>query len=89
MNSLIRTVALNTFGPLDSVDSSQMAPFPTVFALQYVRVHIGLPNCCDKAFNIKLFVDKTFGLRTTLRIPDVDSYNKYIQFGRDLDNSRF
>ena len=42
MNSLVKTIAFHTFGPLDPVHTSYIAPFPTVFILQYTRFMFAL-----------------------------------------------
>ena len=40
------------------------------------------------ATNVKEFVDQNLGIRATLRIPNVNSDNSYVRFGRNFDNMR-
>ena len=89
VNSLIKTIALNTFCLLDSANSSQMPPFPTIFALWYSRIHICSPNCYDETTNVKSSVNETFGLWAALRVPYIDLNDWHVWLGRDFDDSRF
>jgi len=50
-----------------------VAPFPTVFALWYTRVHVGITNCGNEASYIESSVDEALGLGPALSIPDVNS----------------
>jgi len=43
-------------------------------------------NSCNKISYIEATVNEFLSICTTLRIPDVDLYNSYIQFGRDFDD---
>ena len=81
VNSLIRTIALNTFGFLYSANSSQMAPLPTIFALWYSRIHVCSSNCNDETSNIKSSVDENFGLKPALRVLYIDPNDKHVRLG--------
>ena len=85
MNGLVRTIALNIFGPLNSTHTSYMVPFPAVFTLWHSRVHICTTNCSDKAAYVKPSVNETLGFDTTLHVPYIDPYNKHVQLRGDLD----
>ena len=75
VNSLVGIVALNAFSPLNSTDFCWVAPFPTIFALQYARVYVGPTNCCNETSYIKPSIDNTFGFHPALRISDVNLDN--------------
>ena len=77
--SLIRTIALDTLGALDTAGHSCMFPLPTSFVLRDTRIHIGSSNSCDKPPYIKTSVNKTFSLTTTLNIPNVNPNNRHIR----------
>jgi len=84
MNRLVGTIALNTFGPLNSTHTSSVALFPAVFTLWHTRVHVYTANCGNKAAYIEPSVDKALGFGTTLHIPYINSYNGHIRLREDF-----
>ena len=58
-----------------------MAPLPTIFVLEDIRVYV----CSSDGHNITVYIEvsinKTFSLTTTLYILDINSNYGHIQFG--------
>ena len=86
---LVRSIALYTFQALNSARESQTISFSTVFTLRNTRVYISHSNCCNIPSDIKIPINKTFSLDSTLGIPNVDPYDHYIRLGRYFDYPQF
>ena len=83
----VRTIAFDAFGTLDSTWKCWVSPFPAVFALRNAGVHVGSPNGCNEAANIKAPIDKHFCVRATLDVPDIQPNNCHVRFRRYFDYS--
>ena len=62
-----------------------MLLFLAILVLRYTRIYIGTSDHSDIAFYIEASIDKTFCIVITLDVPDINLYNGYVRFGRDLD----
>jgi len=76
---LVRAIALDILRALDSIGYCYMFPSPTIFALRNIRVHVGFSNGGNKLLYIKTLVNKTFGLTSTLNIPNINPDNQYVR----------
>lgn len=85
----VGSIALDILWILDSTWKSWVTPSPAVFTLCDSRVCISSPNCCNVPSDIEAPIDKTFGLYTTLSIPDVNPDDHHVWFGRHFDYSWF
>jgi len=63
--------------------------FPAVFALEDAWIHIATAHGSNKPSNVKSSVNERFGLKATLRVPYIDTYDGHVRFWRDLYNSWF
>ena len=87
--SLVRAIALDTSGALDTAWHSSMSPSPKILALGDTWIHISSLNSCDKSFYIKAPINKTFSLTTALNISNFNPNNQHIELGWNFDDSRF
>jgi len=76
--SEMQTITFCTFKTLDATNPSQMPPFPTVFALRDIRIHIGTSYHSNNVSNIELPVDYFLSIITILIIPYVDPDDGHI-----------
>ena len=67
----VRTIALDAFCLLDSVQESHMPPFLAVLALGHARVYVCLSDGNNIVFYVETSVNETFHLTSTLNISDV------------------
>jgi len=70
--SLVRTIALDISGALDTAEHSHMFPSPAVLALRNSQIHISSSNSCNEPPYIKASVNKTLSLTAALNIPNVN-----------------
>jgi len=77
--SLVRAIALDVLGALDMAGHSCMSLSPAILTLKDARAYVGSSNSCNKPFYIETPVNKTFGLTSTLNIPDVNPNNQHIR----------
>jgi len=80
MNCLIRSIALDTLGPLDMTNTYCIFPLPTVLTLWDTWVHISTTYHGNETPYIKVMIYDSFGLGTILSVPYVDLYDGHIQF---------
>jgi len=73
--SLVRAIALDALGALDTAGHSHMFPSPAILVLRNARIYVSSSNGCNKPFYIETPVNKTFSLTSTLNIPDVNPNN--------------
>ena len=73
--SLVKAIALDTLGALDTAEHSCMFPSPAILTLRDTKVYIGFSNSRNKSSYIETPVNKTFSLTSTLNIPDVNPNN--------------
>ena len=85
----MRTVAFDTFWSLASAWECCVTPLPTIFALQYARVHVGFPNGCNITSNVETSVNEHLGITATLDVPDIYPNNWHVRFRRNLYYSWF
>jgi len=85
----VRSVVLYAFWALNSARESWMTPFPTVFTLRNTRVYISHSYHCNIPSDIETLIYKAFSLDSTLGIPNVNSHNHHIKFGRYFDHPWF
>ena len=78
VDCLMGTIALNTFGPLDTTNTCYMPPFPTVFTLQDTWVHICTTYYSNETSHVKLLVNDQFGLGTILCVPDINPNDGHV-----------
>jgi len=81
-------IVFNTFGPMHVTHKSHVSLFPTILALRDTWVYICFLNCCNVTSNIEASVDDAFSLGTTFRVPDIDTDDSHVRFGRCFDNMR-
>jgi len=79
MGDKVRTIALHTFGPLNVVYASCVAPFPTVLALKNSWIHVSSIDSSDIASYVEVSVDDFFSVGPILSIPNVDPDYCHIQ----------
>jgi len=79
--SLVRAIALDALGALNTVGHSHMSPLPAILALRDARVHVGSSNSHNKPPYIETPVNKTFSLASALNIPDINPNNQHIRLG--------
>ena len=84
----MRTVTLNAFGPLNSVQKYRVTPPPTILTLEDFWVYVCSSNGNDVVAYVEVPVDKHFGIVTTLYILYINPDDCYIRFWGDFDNSR-
>ena len=72
VNGLIGPITLNAFGLLDTTNTGCVSPFPAIFALQDIWIHIYSTYSSNKASNIEVSVDNCLSFGTVLCIPDFD-----------------
>ena len=82
-------VVLNVFGLLDSIQECGMTPFPAIFTLWNLRVHISISNSCNEPTDVEALVNKSLGFTVTLDIPYIDPNNRHVWFRRHFDNTWF
>ena len=87
--SLVRAIAFDAFGLLDTVGQSCMFPSLTVLALRNSWIHIGFSNCCNKPPYIKAPVYKTLSLTATLNVPNVNPNDQHIRLRWNLNDAWF
>ena len=78
MFNFMRTIILNVFKTMYLTHKSHVALF---LALWDTRVYIYVLNSCNMPTNIKMSVNKTLGLGTTLSILYINLDHYYIRFG--------
>ena len=86
---LVRAIALDVLGALNTAWHGSMSPSPTILVLRDIWVHIGSLNSSNKSSYIKAPINKTFSLTTTLNVPDINPNNYYIRLRRNFDNLWF
>jgi len=89
VDSLIQAVIFDVLCLLDFANTCSVALFPAIFALGDAWVHISTMNSCDESSYVELLVNEGFSFGATLSILDVDPYDGYVGFWRDLDYSGF
>jgi len=57
-----------------------MALLLVIFVLRNTGVYISIINSGDVTINIEIFIKKHFYIQAILKIPDISSYNYYVQF---------
>jgi len=72
------SIALDTSQALSSASKSSMSLLSAIFTLGDSRVHICAKNSGNIVFYIKISVNQTFSIATTLDISYVQPYNCYI-----------
>ena len=75
----MRAITLYVFSLLDSIYTSCMFPFQTIFALENSQIHIYASNSKNIATNVKAPVNETLSFGTSLNIPDIDPNDGYIR----------
>jgi len=86
---LVRAVAFNTFGPLDTARESRVALFPAILALENSGIHVGTSYHGDVVPHIEAPVDKKLGVMATLYVPNVNPNDGHVGLWGDFDNSWF
>ena len=89
VNGLMWAIVFDTFHPLYSTNTSSVTPFLAVFTLGDAWIHVATTYSSNEPSNVKSLVNEEFGLRATLRIPYIDTYDGHVGFWRDLYNSWF
>ena len=79
--SLVRVIALDVLGVLDTAGHSHVFPSPAILVLRDARIHVGSSNGCNKPPYIEIPVNKTFSLTSALNIPDINPNNRHIRLG--------
>ena len=74
----MKATIFNTSCTLNSACTYSMTLFPIILTLWNFRVHISTTNASNIPTNIETFVNKSFGLHTTLDILNVDPNDQYI-----------
>ena len=74
----MRTIALDTFGTLNTTNSHSISLFPAVFTLQDIWVHIHTMYCNNETFHIEVLVDNRFDFETILSVPNINPNNGHI-----------
>ena len=87
VNCLMRTIALDIFGTLNTTNSHSVFPFPAVFTLWDIWVYICTMYYNNETSYIEVSVDDRFGFGTVLSVPNIDPNNGHIWFQRNFDNS--
>ena len=87
--SLVRAIALDVLGALDTAGHSHMSPLPAILVLRNARIYVGSSNGCNKPSYIETPVNKTFSLTSTLNILDVNPNNWHIRLGWHFDDTQF
>ena len=77
--SLMRAIALDALGALDTAGHSCMSPSLAILTLRDAKVYVGSSNSCNKLPYIEIPINKTFSLTSALNIPDVNPNNQYIR----------
>ena len=85
----MRTNAFDILRSLDSAKKHRMIPFPTVFTLRYIQIHVSTLNSSNVLANIEALVNESFSFATALNIPNIYPDNGYVQLRQDLDDSWF
>ena len=75
---LVRSVALNTFGLLDSTREHRVILFLAIFTLQNPRVHVSTSNSHNELTNVEASVNEGLGFTATLDIPYIDPNDHYV-----------
>ena len=84
----VRTITLDVFGPLNSVQKCRVAPPPTILVLGDSWVHVCSSNGSDVVAYIEVSVDKHFSIADTLYIPYINPDDCHIGFWKDFDDLR-
>jgi len=74
----VRPVVLNVFGLLDSIQECGMTPFPAIFTLWNLRVHISTSNSYNEPTDVEALVNKSLGFTVTLDIPYINPNNRHV-----------
>ena len=66
MLNQVRTIILNIFYFLDSINNSRVSPFPVFLVLESTRVYIYILNHGNIVANVEAMIDEPFSINTTL-----------------------
>ena len=69
---LVRSITFNIPRSLSPADESNMSLFLAVLVLEDTRIHIGSSYHGNVTSYVKASINKHFGSRTTLEIPDIN-----------------
>ena len=86
---LVWSIALDTFHSMCMTWEHNVFPLPTILVLRYAWIHICTLDSYNLATHIKVPVNDTFSLRTTLSILNINPNNSYIWFWWSFDNMEF
>jgi len=75
---LVRPVALDTFGPLDSTRECGVTSFPAIFTLWNPRVHVSTSNSRNELTDVEASVNEGLGFTATLSILYIDPNDCYV-----------
>jgi len=74
----MKTIALDTFGTLNTTNFHSVSPFPVVFILQNTWVYICTIYHSNETSHIEVLVDDRFGFGTILSVPNINPNNGHI-----------
>ena len=80
MFGVVCSIAFCTSGDMRVSTKYQITPFPAVFTLWNIWVHISTIYGSDESFYVEMIVNNILSWRTTLGIPDVHPNHCYIRF---------
>jgi len=89
VDGLMWAVTLDAFCSLDSAYACKVTPFPAIFALGNVWIHVCTLNSGDESSYVEPSVNKGFSFGATLSILNVDLYYGHIRLRGNLDYSGF
>ena len=75
---LVKPVALDIFGLLDSTRECEVTPFPTIFTLRNPRVYISTSNSHNELTDIEALVNEGLGFTATLDVSYIDPNNHHV-----------
>lgn len=84
--NFVRTITFDAFKTIHTTHKGHVFSFPAILALENFRIHVCILDCCNVATNIKASVNEILGLRTTLRVLNINLDNSHVRFGKGFDN---